>query len=154
MQQDFGELIEPAPVRFSFGAPGWYVLAALVLLLLMLLAMVIVRYLKRNHYRKTALQWLAAEEQRGPQPDALVYAANMLLKRIAMRNYGRERVAAVQGEEWIKLLNTTCRKPCFDAADSALLQHDLYAAGTLPLSRAVEFVLKSKRWIKTHRHAF
>lgn len=154
MSDDFGQLVEPAPVRFSFGAPGWYVLGVLLLLLVITVLLWLRHYLRKNHYRKTALQWLALQEQQPALPEARIYAANMLLKRVAMRNYGRARVASVTGKDWILLLNHTARKTVFDEDDAVLVSHSVYMPAQPTTAQAEGFTGKTKKWIKQHRHAF
>ncbi len=155
MNNDIGTLVEPAPLTFTWGAPGWYVLAAGVLLLLILVAIIIYRHYQKNKYRRSALSWL--EEREGilsAQPDQLVYDATMLMKRVAITRYGRSEVAALRDKEWIAFLNKACESSLFTETDGAWLNKILYMPGeTVKENEARGFIAKTKKWIRDHRYA-
>ncbi len=148
-----GQLIEPTPVRFSFDAPGWYVAGGVLAVLLLTACIIAWRRYRRNRYRRAALRWLQSEEQRltpAKEYARLVYAADMLVKRIAMQRYGRE-VSSLRGKDWSEYINKTWRSE-FTADDMKLLD-DLYLSETsVDADRAGAFVDKAKQWIKTHRY--
>src|SRR5580658_3781437 len=131
MADQFGQLIEPSQVNFAFGAPGWYVLGALAFLMLLIVAWLWVRHYKKNRYRRQALHWLADREayciRRQAYP-ALVNEGNILIKRIAIRKYGRAAVAGKRSSEWIAYINGTWREASFDKNDEQLLNKGLYAS--------------------------
>src|SRR5262245_52579945 len=96
MDPQYGQLIEPRPVPFSFGAPGWYVLAALLLLAAGVVFLLLYRRYQQNAYRRRAIRELTAMEQRYARPEdgaVLLYEANTLLKRIAITICRRDEVA-------------------------------------------------------------
>lgn len=154
---EFGSLIEPPPVPFRFGAPGWYVLGALILLILSAAAWLIIRHYRRNAYRRQALGWLQQQEtrlQQGGSPLAFVYNANMLLKRVAMGRYGRPGIAPLRNDQWVELLNKTAPRSLFTGEDAGLLQQALYTQQEIPLNEAAAFAAKSKNWIQYHRYNY
>lgn len=155
MDDQFGNLIEPAPIGFSFGAPGWYVLGVLLFTLLFIVGWLLLRHYHRNFYRKKALNWLMEKETlciRKQAYNELVYESNNLIKRIAMRLYGRAEVAGKRPAEWIPFINTTFRESSFDNQDMELLNKDLYASsGDISAEEARSFTDKTKHWIKNHR---
>ncbi|MGX5820368.1 DUF4381 domain-containing protein [Chitinophaga lutea] len=137
-------IIEPPPVRFSFDAPGWYAVGAALLVLLALAVVAYVRYRRRNRYRREALQWLDAG-------DHSLYETDMLLKRVAMARYGRERVASLRGAEWTGFLNSCWNAADFTEEDARLIAEGLYAGRIVGDEAA--FRAKARRWIIHHRHA-
>ncbi|MEX6686963.1 DUF4381 domain-containing protein [Danxiaibacter flavus] len=149
------ELIEPAPVKFSFEAPGWYVVGILFVLLLITSALLWYRHYKRNNYRAAALLQLAKKvELFIPQQryDALVYESDLLVKRIAMKKYGRNNVAGLTASQWIDYINQTWKEKSFTAEEGQLLNQKVYAFNNnISKEEAETFVEKSKRWIKKHR---
>lgn len=155
---EFGSIIEPPTVPFRFGAPGWYVLAALILLLLGSATILSVKYYQRNSYRRQALRWLQARETALLPNGAiaqLVYEINMVLKGIAMRRYGRRQVAALGGRQWITMLNKTMKRPLFDDRDEILLTQRIYQSPAgIPPDDAADFAIKSKTWIQRHRYHY
>ncbi len=150
---DFGQLIEPAPVPFTFDAPGWYVLVVIILLLLLAIVWIIIRKYRRNKYRRTALAYLQQIEKNNIEDNdyaKLVYETNMLLKRIAMAKYGRTTTAAIRGNEWIDYINSKWRKNMFNNEDVGLLNNTIYESEVPSPEVTLSFVNKSKKWIKSH----
>jgi hypothetical protein len=150
-----GKLIEPAPVPFSFGAPGWYVLGGLGLLLLALCIYLLVKHYRSNLYRRRALAFLSDTESRFSTKEAfgdLVYETHMLIKRIAMSRYGRKKVSSLRGDEWISFINTTWHDKAFDNNDEELLTQTIYKP-KVPVSagQATAYTKKARRWIKKHK---
>jgi len=151
MDEQYGELIEPHKVPFSFGAPGWYVLGGILLLLCIALLCMIVRIYNRNLYRKKALQWI--DEKIAHQPATILYDTNMLLKQVAMTKYERADVAAIRNIEWMNFLNLSMRKNVFNEADTQLLQRQLYTTEPDAATNIATniFLNKAKQWIRKHR---
>lgn len=143
MDERYGQLIEPKQVVFAFGAPGWYVLAMLLLLLLAGGVRFVVRWYGKNRYRRQALAELKGYGTRG------AYATNMLLKRVAIGRYGRTSAAGIRGTEWIAFLNRSRGRELFGKEDVALLEQ-LYSTNTVDAQR---FMIKAKEWIRKHKHA-
>lgn len=132
-------------MAFAFGAPGWYVLGALVLLLLAAATWIVVRRYRRNRYRREALAELKGYGSAGEA----IYLTNMLLKRLAMLQYGRSLAAGIRGVEWIAFLNRSRGASLFGVEDAALLDH-LYEAET---GDTEGFISRSKEWIRKHKYA-
>jgi uncharacterized protein DUF4381 len=156
MNNDIGILIEPDPVKFTWGAPGWYVLGIAFLLLICIVIILVYRKYQKNRYRRAALSWL--EEREGTmlahQPRQVIYDAAMLMKRIAITRYGRSHVASVREQEWITFLNKVCESQLFSAGDAKWLNRTLYVSGnSLRESEIKSFIDKTKKWIKNHRYA-
>ena len=157
--EPYGRLIEPPDIPFTWGAPGWYVAGALLLLTLLVIAWCLYRYYIRNRYRSLALQEIVAIEARyQPAGDysQLLYQVNMLLKRIAITIYLRSHTAAIRDQEWIAFLNSSSHQTLFNHTDIQLLQ-PLYSYHTdIPGEAAGAFVSKARQWIKKHStsHAF
>jgi hypothetical protein len=143
MQHEPSQLIEPPPVPFSFDTPGWHAAGLLLIALLCLAAWLLWRRHERNRYRSEALQWLTVK-------DRSVYETDLLLKRIAMRHYGREKVAAMRGMEWIGFLNSCWKENAFTTEDARLLSEDIYAGH---VNADADFKAKARRWVRYHRHA-
>ena len=154
MDDQYGQLIEPAAVVFGFGAPGWYVLGAVVMLLLMWLAGLLWRRYERNRYRRQALKEILDSQKHyaaAGMEGNMLYETNMLLKRIAMARYGRNETAGMKGDEWIDFLNQSIGDELFDETDNKLLQ-ELYTGKKHESRPITDFIQKAKTWIKKHRH--
>lgn len=102
------DIAEPAPVSWWPPAPGWWLLAILILALLIGLCVWLVARWRNNRFRKLALQELSSirlRYQEQPAPLAHLNDLNTLLKRVAITRYGRERVSALHGESWCRFLS-------------------------------------------------
>ncbi len=145
MKQEAAQLIEPPPVHFAPVTPGWYVSGAVLLLLLAALAVLCIRHYLQNRYRREALRQLEAITA---APNVL-YEANMLLKRIAMRNYGRSEVAALQGDDWMNFLNGRWKEAAFTTEEGKAVSDGLYRPPGPEIPAA--FLDKCRRWLRKHR---
>jgi len=88
-------------------APGWWVLAALLLALLAWLAL---RLLAAWRVRRRRRQWLQALDQalrgvdRGSQPREFLAILNRAFKRVALSAFPGEHCAGLQGREWVQFV--------------------------------------------------
>ena len=83
----------------------WWVVGFLVALILFV---ILIRWYRSNHIRRYAYSELSAIQARYLQSqDAAryLYEVNLLLRRIAVRNFSRDKVAALTGEEWLAFLD-------------------------------------------------
>jgi|AntRauTorcE11897_2_1112592.scaffolds.fasta_scaffold04513_3 hypothetical protein len=83
----------------------WSLPAGLVLLIALLLWW---RWHKRTRTRRYAYKELEAIQQRyqeNQDPQRYLYELNLLLRRIAVRNFRREKVASLTGEDWLDFLD-------------------------------------------------
>jgi hypothetical protein len=154
MDDQYGQLIEPSPVKFAFGAPGWYVVGAIIFLLLIITCWLLWRHHIKNRYRKNALQWLALTSTKlAAQKDytTIVYESNMLIKRIAMARYSRPVIAGMRGMDWIDCMNLTCPKASFNDKDEILLNTAIYKRELISEAEANSFVDKTRQWISRHK---
>lgn len=148
------QFIEPTPIRFTPDAPGWYVVGGVLLVVLLCVAFFIYRHYRKNLYRRVALRWLEQEEKRfsnNREYVRMVYAADMLAKRISIQVYGRENTASLQGAEWIDHLNKTSPLVSFSTADERVIRTVYESEPQVNEQEASEFLSKIKRWIKKHR---
>jgi hypothetical protein len=101
-------LREPLPVGWWPPAPGWWLLAVLLLVLALALAWYLLRRYRARAYRRGALAQLARLQATYRQHgDALQFIAqtNALLKSVALVSYPRREVAASSGADWLAFLN-------------------------------------------------
>lgn len=122
----------PDPVPFWPPAPGWWLLALLIVLSLV----GIVWFLK--HWRRSAHRRAAMEEWRRlrrsldqGRPSAQVIAdLSILLRRAAMSRYGRRQVAGLSGASWLEFLDRTGHGTQFSSAGRALLSAPYHHGST------------------------
>lgn len=102
-------LREPLAVGWWPPAPGWWLLAALLMAALLVLAWYALRRYRANAYRRRALarlEQLAALHQQQHDPQQLLAETNALLKSVALLAYPRREVAASSGAAWLAFLNS------------------------------------------------
>jgi len=107
MNPDLSQLRDihlPAPVSWWPPAPGWWLLAA-ILLGLIIIGYWLIRRHRINRWRRQALAQLA---QLKAGEDATVAAQlSVLLRRVAISRYPQAKVAALTGEAWLTFLDDT-----------------------------------------------
>lgn len=139
-------------------ASGWWLLGGLVLLLAV--AVVIAVRARRASLRARALRELdvlTAGWRSECDFQTMAAEVSMLLRRIALKRYGEETVAALHGESWQRFLSRTGDDPSREAWDPdigrilALAPYAPPGPGSTwsPLSR--EYLLKKARyWIEVN----
>ena len=118
------DIHSPLPVGWWPLAPGWYLLA-----ILLLAAVITVIFLFSRHYlngraRRQALRLLATYQQMHQQnANSQLSAARIseLLKRVALVYFPRTTVASLQGDAWIMFLNDTSKGLDFKGVRTELL---------------------------------
>ena len=146
-----GSLYEPEAISFSFQSPGWYVLAGLLLLLTLFIFIKCLRTYLKNAYRREALKHLVEIETGFAQKRELSYLreALVLLKKIAMDAFGREKVAQLHGDEWLIFLEEKGKETPFRKYSSSI-SSVIYKSENIDRELGEQIIGLSKRWIKTH----
>ena len=137
----------PAPVSFWPPAPGWWLLA-LVILILVLAAIWLWRRHRRLTYRRTALKQLQQLQQalhEGQAATPIIADLSILLRRTAISRYGRQQVAALQGAAWLEFLDRTGRNTPFTAEGRALLDAPYRRSTT---QQAAPLLNLAQRWLQ------
>lgn len=142
----------PEPVSWWPPAPGWWILAALILLAIAVFVRWSIKNTRQRRYRKLALRQLQTlYENWQQQRDDFVFAQaiNRLLKQTALAAFPVRDVAALSGVEWLEFLDQKLKKPQF-------AQTDLRALATLHLREPAPIAADvlhraAKQWIRSHR---
>jgi hypothetical protein len=150
----------PAPVGLFPLAPGWYVVAALLLGLLVWAAYAYRRRRAASRYRREALAELddivAALDRKGGRHE-LAARLPALLKRVALHVEPRAAVAALSDDAWLAHLDRMYGGDAFTKGAGRLLPRLAYGTTTYvsKLQRAEidALVRLSREWIARHRSA-
>ena len=132
--QNLNDIVMPASVGWWPLAGGWYVLAAVVLILLTWFIIKSVRDWKANAYRRAALLELKSlVDNAGDEGSRAAGLRKLpaLLKRTALSVYPREDVAGLTGDDWFRFLNSKVSKPSFSPQAFDLLNRVAYTTGNL-----------------------
>jgi hypothetical protein len=157
--EDFGnpwmanltEIGLPDPVPWWPPAPGWYVVAGLLVLGLLWQAWRLLHRWQANAYRREALSELRDIEASGV--DALVRLP-ALLKRSALSAYPRAAVASLSGDAWLGFLDGCLGTTDFTRGPGrplAELAYDPAAAARLSGSDVRSLVRLAQRWVRRHQ---
>ena len=114
----------PAPVPLWPPAPGWWLLALLMVLLLVATVWLWKRH-RRTAYRRAAfkeLQHLQQALRQGQADTAIISELSILLRRAAISRYGRDQVASLNGKAWLEFLDRSGRTTQFSTHAQALLE--------------------------------
>ncbi len=98
--QNLSDIITPPPVSFWPLGPGAYLLLLALFIGLILLGYVYRQNYKANQYRRAGLELLKSA--------ATVHDVSVILKRVALAVFPRERVASLYGEQWRTFLAEVC----------------------------------------------
>lgn len=146
--QNLNPIVQPEPVGLLPLAPGWYVLAGVMLLAACWAVYRGWRHWRQNAYRRAALRELQA--MRGNSGQLLELPA--LLKRVAMAVYPRDRIAALSGPAWHEFLVATDPHGNFSAECGTLLDRLSYGgAETLSPLDGERLLAAGQSWLRHHR---
>ncbi|MBT8049095.1 MAG: DUF4381 domain-containing protein [Xanthomonadales bacterium] len=149
--QNLNDIVLPEAVPWWPPAPGWYVLAALLVLCFGYILVRRLRTRRRNRYRKLALLELAAIRQQG-SAEALQSLPG-LLKRTALSVWPREQVASLSGLEWYRFLDESADMDLFCSQAGVTLETMAYSATTETFPGKMERDLlldASEHWLRNH----
>jgi Domain of unknown function (DUF4381) len=154
--ENLEDIVSAPPVPFWPPAPGWYVVAGVILCAMLWGAWTFWRRWRAAAYRRAALGELSQLEHLASEPDrrteALVRLA-ALLKRTALAAFPRDEVASLSGDAWLAFLDRTGSNPRFSNGAGRLVAevpYDPAACGRLD-SRAVdELFQKVQIWVRGH----
>ena len=139
-----------APVSWWPPAPGWWVLALLLLVLLVWLGRRLLARFRIHQRRKQMLGWvehLNANIDPRRDPHAYLSTLNRIFKLVAMRAFPDQQCAVLNGQDWANfLIENMHRAPSTESLD---------VLATGPYDPAPEFdpeVMSelTRHWIRQH----
>ena len=104
IEMKIGELIEPDPIGFGFGAPGWTILVAILFMGVVVYGIVLLLRYQRNKYRREAITFLQLVSSSPDNNNQKLYKLAETLKRVALLSYGRVQQAGLYGTPWLNYL--------------------------------------------------
>ena len=141
MLAQLAPLRTPSAITWWPPAPGWWLIAIVLLIVLTFVLRRLWRRRMRNHYRRIALAELRQMRASGASVDAV----NWLLKATALRGFPPAEVAALHGPQWRTFLDKTCKHfPLSDVSELEQLYQALAPVSSDALLSAAE------HWIKHH----
>ena len=130
----------PDPVSIWPLAPGWYLLAGIIIMALAITAYFAYRYWLKVRPRRAALKELKSLAANDIQQ------LSSLLRRCALAYYPAHDVASLTGDAWITFLNKTSKTPLFTGNNAVVLKQAGYQKQAQ--NHHNDLILSSKKWIK------
>ncbi|ODT98766.1 MAG: hypothetical protein ABS83_03775 [Rhodospirillales bacterium SCN 65-16] len=141
------DIVLPQPVSYWPPAPGWWILAALLLAgLALLVARAVVRH-RHDAYRRQALRELAALPS--PLDAAGAQSLAAILKRTALVAFPRAETARLTGKEWLRFLDQSGKMQAFETGPAARLPEMALGAQVAGDDKAIRAAARD--WIRRHR---
>ena len=155
--QNLKDIVEPAAVGFWPPAPGVWLLLALALLWSGFgVALGWLRW-RQDAYRRAGVRELLTIRGRleAEGPKEAIHELAVLLKRVALTAFPRDRVASISGDNWLAFLDATMRGGTFAGASGKLLTDSLYRSTGVSFEishqQVEELFERAGTWIKRHR---
>ncbi len=142
----------PEGVGFWPPAPGWWLLALIILGAIAAVVYRLWRHYRRNRYRRLALRQLQALASQSDKA-AYLQGLNRLLKQTALAAPQTPPVAGLTGSRWLAFLDRSGDTDAFSRGPGRLLQQGPYAPEPVSDDRAELEALHrlAARWIRRHR---
>lgn len=150
----------PNTVGFWPPAPGWWLLAALVLAAIIVGIVFAVRHFRANAYRRRALAeldglWKSFLQQQDCQ--TYLNALTQLLRRTAIKAFPQSQAATLHGAGWLQFLDETAPTCCFGDGPGQWLTTLPYQSGDTQQSQPMATYSALQHcvsdWVKRHRPA-
>lgn len=131
-------------------APGWWVLAALVLGLLAWGAWTLLKYARVRRQQNRILAMLRALEQSGGAVATPGFLAEIsrLTRRLALMRYPRREIASLSGEEWLAFLDRSGGDGLFTDGPGRILSDGPYRRELKGQVEVDALVALVRRWVK------
>jgi len=142
----------PAEVGFWPPAPGWWLLAALLLGALVWAGRVLWRRWQRNRYRRAALALLADYQrqlQHHQDPQYYLTQVAQLLRRTALSAYPQQSLAGLTNQNWRQFLIDSSGLDAFNGSTGDALLRGPYQAAVEFDTNAVQQLVRD--WIRQHK---
>ena len=149
------DIHQPAMIGDWPPAPGWWLLAAMVLSALALLIVKTFLHWRANRYRREAikeLKMLFKDWQLNKDDIAYVTGLQQLLKRVALTSFPRTSVASLTGEAWVQFLDRSSRRHDFSIGEMELLSDGSYRSKINIDVRKMQ--LFAQQWVRKHDSRF
>ena len=143
----------PPPVSFWPPAPGWWILAVLLISSLFIGGVLFYRQHKKRKPKTEALRILKDLQimfQNSQDEVASLRNLSNLLRRTALTFYDNDEVASLQGSSWLEYLDKTGKTKEFSQGPGKVLGNEVFQQKVNPDMNALFPLVK--KWISSFRH--
>lgn len=131
-------------------APGWWILALLIVSVIAFISWKIWQRYQQKHLLRLSLSnftQLTTDYHRHQDPQKLVKAYSSLLRRIALARFSRQNVAGLTGDSWLSFLDESAQTTVFSSDLGRLLLNAPYQKHDVVASNIDELTAAVKLWI-------
>lgn len=143
---DLRDIQAAALPEFWPPAPGWWLLAGLLLVALVLLGRYLLKQRRQRRLRRRLYAELDALD--GHSPAEVATGVSMLLRRVALMRYERNQVASLTGRDWLAFLDARGGNGEFVDGVGTVLATAPYAAHDLTNANSAALIDLARQWIK------
>ena len=143
----------PEPIGVWPLAIGWWILAAVALVLLIFTLRYLYKRWRTNRYRSVALvkaRHLVDDYATHQSVNRLAQECNTLLRRVALQAFARHQVAGLSGSRWSEFLAESAKMPEFIGHSAFSNQRYNPAAQHSGQECGQDIYELTRRWIKKH----
>jgi hypothetical protein len=151
---DLRDIHAAPPPAFWPPAPGWWVLAAVLLAVLVIVAVWGYRRYRASRQKRRIMDELAQLGSSYTQDNnaGFVTELSTLLRRVALRRYARTRVASLTGAAWLRFLDDTGGAGEFEKGVGRILEAGPYQPQTREVP-AAELLALVRLWVSKNLEA-
>ena len=143
----------PPPVSFWPPAPGWWILAVLLIPSLFIGGVWLYRRHKKRNPKTEALRILKDIQilhQNSQDEVGSLRNLSKLLRRTALTFYENDAVASLHGSAWLEFLDKTVKTKEFSQGAGKVLGNEIFQQNVNPDMNALFPLVK--KWISSSRH--
>jgi len=146
---DLRDIHAAPPPEFWPPAPGWWVLALLLISVTVFAALWLHRRYRGFRRRQRILRELDRLRDVDANRDSaeFIRAVSTLLRRVALLRFARRRVAPLSGADWLRFLDDTGGNGEFSTGVGQILAHGPYVPAA-PEVAAERLLLLAESWMK------
>ncbi len=135
-------------------APGWWVLAAVLLVALVFVAVWGYRRYRVYRQKRQIMDELQGITNRYTKENNAGFTTEIstLLRRVALRRYARTRVASLTGADWLRFLDDTGGEGAFEKGVGRILEVGPYQPCTSEVT-AEELLALARQWVSKNLEA-
>jgi len=147
---DLRDIHAAAPPSLWPPAPGWWILAGLLVVLLVLTTLWLLRRYREYRLKRQIMDELNALTigNNDENTEEFLIRLSVLLRRIALRRHSRERVASLTGSDWLRFLDATGGDGEFEHGAGRILEIGPYRPPARESLPADELLALARRWVK------
>lgn len=147
MMSGLAEPSLPESTSWVPNAPGWYLVAGIILCYALYRTYLAYRQYQANAYRRLALQELEQLQNRTDRLELLP----QLLRKTALNAYPRHQVSPLLGAQWEQWLDKQCQDSQFSTQYIGLLASLSYSPNTtIDPQQSQGLYAQTAHWIKHH----